>query len=112
MSANIPLACTLSEADLKVRSREVAELFAHAAAVEELPDGFAFAFPGSDEWAHQLLDFVVFERACCPFNSFGLRFSSPHDAIWLDVRGERAEVKEMLRAGVFAQVEQRLALAK
>ena len=112
MSANIPLACTLSEADLKVRSREVAELFAHAAAVEELPDGFTFAFPRSDTSARELLEFVVFERACCPFYSFGLRFPSPHDAIWLDVRGEREEVKEMLRTGVYAQVEQRLTRAE
>lgn len=52
--------------------------------------------------ARELLDFIAFERACCPFYSFGLRFPSPHDAIWLDVRSERAEVKEMLRAGVFA----------
>lgn len=112
MSANIPLACTLTDADLKVRSREVADLFGHATAVEELPDGYAFAFPGSDAWAHQLLAFVVFERACCPFYSFSLRSPSPHDTIWLEVRGERAAVKEMLRAGVFAQVEQRLAHAE
>lgn len=112
MSANIPLACTLSDADLQVRSREVADLFAQATAVEELADGYAFAFPASDDWAHQLLDFVVFERACCPFYTFGLRFPSPHEAMWLDVRGERAEVKEMLRAGVFSQVEQRLAHAE
>lgn len=108
MSANIPLACTLSDAALRVRAREVAELFAHATAVEELPDGYAFAFPGSDGWAHQLLDFIVFERACCPFYSFGLRSPSPHEVLWLDARGEQTEVKEMLRTGIFAQVEQRL----
>lgn len=100
MPANIPLACTLSDDDLRVRSREVAELFAHATAVEELADGYAFAFPGGGAWPRELLDFVTFERACCLFYSFGLRFPSPHDVIWLDVRGERAEIKEMLRTGV------------
>lgn len=103
MSTNIPLACTLSDDDLRVRSREVAELFAHATAVEELADGYAFAFPGGGGWPRELLDFIVFERACCPFYSFGLRFPSPHGAIWLDVHGERAEIKEMLGTGVLAQ---------
>lgn len=103
MSANIPLACTLSDADLKVRSHEVAELFAHATAVEELADGYAFAFPGDGEWPRKLLDFVTFERSCCPFYGFSLRFPSPHETIWLAVHSERAEIKEMLRTGVLAQ---------
>ena len=103
MSANIPLACTLSDDDLRDRSDVVAELFAHTTRIEELADGYAFAFPGGSEWARKLLDFVDFERACCPFYSFSLRFPSPHDAIWLDVCGERAKVKEMIRTGFRAQ---------
>ena len=100
MSGNIPLACTLSDDDLRARSREVAEIFAQATAVEELADGYAFAFPGDGQWPRTLLDFIVFERACCPFFSFGLRFPSPHEAIWLDVRSELAAVKEIVRTGV------------
>jgi hypothetical protein len=103
MSANIPVACTLSDADLQARSREVAELFAQATHVEEVADGYAFAFPSGSEWAHQLLDFADFERACCPFFSFSLRFPSPHEAIWLDVRGQAPEVKEMIRTGFRAR---------
>lgn len=81
MSANIPLACTLSDDDLQARSHEVAQFFAQATHVEELADGYAFAFPADGGWPRELLDFVVFERACCPFYSFGVRFPPPHEAI-------------------------------
>lgn len=50
-------------------------LYRQAAAARSL------AFLGDGEWPRELLDFVTFERACCPFYSFGVRFPPPHEAI-------------------------------
>lgn len=54
---------------------EGALLYRQAAAARSL------AFLGDGEWPRELLDFVTFERACCPFYSFGVRFPPPHEAI-------------------------------
>lgn len=99
MTKTIPVACTLTGAELRARGREVADLFGHATQVRELRDGFALAFPGGDDMTRALLDFIIAERACCPFYSFSLRSPSPHRMNWLQVRG-RAEAKELLRAAL------------
>src|SRR5215467_6666125 len=102
MASNVPVACSLTAAELRVRGQEVAALFGYATQVRELADGYALAFPPDGEQAHALLDFTLFERACCPFFSFTVRFPSPHEVVWLEVRGESAEVKEMVRKSVEA----------
>jgi hypothetical protein len=44
-------------------------------------------FPGSEEWAFRLTEFIDFERACCPFFTFGLVFELGGGLIRLRVRG-------------------------
>ena len=68
---------------------------------QELPDGYRFTFPARDEDARDLLQFILAERACCPFFTFELAFPSPHQAIPLTVRG-REGVKEIVRASIVA----------
>jgi hypothetical protein len=99
----IPLACSLTASELSVRGEENASLFAHAEGAEELPDGYRFTFPAEADFAPDLLQFVLAERACCPFFTFELTFPSPHQAIYLTVRG-REGVKEIVRASVAATV--------
>jgi hypothetical protein len=82
-----PLACSLSESELTTRSVEVSELFKGVQQVDELADGYALSFPGSDTWANNLLQFITFERACCPFFTFALVFEQQQGSIWLRVRG-------------------------
>ena len=72
-SVDIPVACSLTDAELEVRGDENADLFAHARAVEELPDGYRFAFPADDDGVPALLQFILAERACCPFFTFELQ---------------------------------------
>lgn len=93
------MACSLTAAELRVRGEENAALFARAHNAQELPDGYCFAFPASEDDARDLLRFILAERACCPFFTFELAFPSPHQAIHLTVRG-RAGVKEIVRASV------------
>lgn len=39
----------------------------HTGALEELPNGFAFAFPVTAIRAAELTEFMLLERQCCPF---------------------------------------------
>ena len=106
VSGDIPLACSLTAAELQERGEENDSLFAHARGAEELPDGYRFAFPAEADTAQNLLQFILAERACCLFFTFELTFPSPHQAIHLTVRG-REGVKEMVRASVASTVIER-----
>src|SRR5439155_17494210 len=84
----LPIACNLPEAEMSARGEEVTEdIFSRCEQMAELPDGYAFRFPGSDEWATKLLYFVLEERKCCPFFVFEIRFDPQEGPIWLHLRG-------------------------
>ena len=96
----VPLACTLTATELVTRAEEVNDLFKHVQQVDELTDGYALRFPGSDTWANTLLQFIAFERACCPFFTFALVFEPQQGPIWLHLRGPegvKAIIEEMIR---------------
>ncbi|HEV2238658.1 MAG TPA: hypothetical protein VGR57_18515 [Ktedonobacterales bacterium] len=97
----LPIACSLSAAELRDRGEENLALFRQARRVRELADGYAFAFVGADKEVEQLLRFVLAERACCPFWSFDLTFTSPHQEVWVAIRGN-AEAKALVREGLVA----------
>jgi hypothetical protein len=91
----IPLACTLTEAEQVTRQSQIDDLFAHAEQIRELTDGYAFQYPGTTTWASTLTDFIVQERACCLFFHFDLVFEPNLGPIWLHVRGGDG-VKDLL----------------
>jgi hypothetical protein len=101
MNQDLPLACSLTAPELQVRGDEIAVLAEQVQAVRDLADGYAFAFPADARYAHALLDFIVAERACCPFFTFTLEFPSPHAQVWLRIQG-REGVKEIIAASSFA----------
>lgn len=94
----LPIVCTLSTEERAQRADEVTDLLGDALEVRELQDGYAFRFPGSDDWATRLLDFIVVERRCCRFFTFELVFEPDQGAILLHVRGPEG-VKELLGGG-------------
>src|SRR5262245_60597704 len=96
MYVDIPLACSLTAAELKDRGQEIDVLFARAHTLRELPDGYGFAFPCGDETPQDLVRFIVAERACCPFFTFEMTFPSPHESVWLFIRGSEG-VKDIVR---------------
>src|SRR5262249_13342742 len=109
MESDIPVACTLSAADLRARGEDmVAPLFARVERLHELPDGYSFAFPAEADGVRDLLEFILSERACCPFFTFELAFPSPHQSVWLTLRGGE-EVKEFV-GGSFALLTTRAAV--
>lgn len=94
---DLPIACSLTEADLARRQEELSdEIFKNVQQVQELPDGYAFCFPGDADWAIKLTQFITFERDCCPFFIFELAFEVNHGPIWLRLRGGEG-VKEFIR---------------
>ena len=82
------IACRLSEAEQAKREDELAEdIFGNCQEVAELADGYAFRFPGDNEWAAKLVEFIAFERKCCPFFTFELAFEPQEGPMWLRLKG-------------------------
>lgn len=98
----VEIACTLSEQQLSDRKDgALAELLAGAEETTELSDGYELRFPGSDDWARTLADFIAAERECCAFFTFELVFQRQHGPISLRLRGPdgvKEFVKEMIGA--------------
>src|SRR3954471_19390642 len=84
---SLPVACTLNEQDRRQRQEVERDLFAIAQQVEELPDGFAWQFPGEGDWQDRLLDFIAAERRCCGFFRIELVFEPGLGPVTLTLRG-------------------------
>jgi hypothetical protein len=72
-SGDMPIACRLSDPEL--RKREVTLLSRFKSAVlstEELPDGYAFRILGDKEEMVLVCELILAERKCCPFLTFEL----------------------------------------
>ena len=96
-----PLACSLTESEQVTRAAEVSELFKGVQQVDELADGYALCFPGNDTWANTLVQFITYERRCCPFFRFALVFEPKQGPIWLHLRGPegvKAIIEEMMHS--------------
>jgi rhodanese-related sulfurtransferase len=84
----LPIACTLEAGELAKRGEWLRrDVFAAAEERQELPDGFAYRFPGSDEFKDKLFAFVAAERTCCSFFRIELAFTPGLGPIWLTLRG-------------------------
>lgn len=84
----IPIACTLTAEEQGAWRDGIGHTVFHGYdETRELPYGYALRFPGDDTWARTLVEFVVHERACCPFFAFQMVFEPNHGAIWLHLSG-------------------------
>jgi hypothetical protein len=98
----MPIACTLSAQDYTARTIEIEELMQRAVETRELVDGYALKFAGSADQARDLLQFIIQERACCPFFTFELDFEPQEGPIWLSLRGPEGTkgfIQEMIEHG-------------
>lgn len=92
-----PINCRLESRDRPARESLVRELRRSSVGIEELDDGYALRFPGSDEWASRLFEVVMLERECCPFVDLELVFERALGPIWLRLRGGN-EAKSLFEA--------------
>ncbi|HET9407567.1 MAG TPA: hypothetical protein VFO39_10045 [Candidatus Sulfotelmatobacter sp.] len=99
-SDTIPLACTLTTAELRDREASLlAEFRSAVVETEELQDGFAFRLPGDAEWFALLAELIAAERQCCRFLTFEIVALHNMGPLIVRVTGP-AGTKEFVR-GVF-----------
>ena len=99
-ATDLPIACALPDEELARRGEELStDLFSACEQVSELPDGYAFRFPGERAWADKLLAFISSERECCPFFTFELLFEPDGGPISLRMRGPEG-TKEFIGPGL------------
>jgi hypothetical protein len=93
----VPVACTLSDAELCEREVRILARFKSAViATEELPDGYAFRMPGDDKWIAAVAELIAAERQCCRFLTFELTVAPNTGPVILRVTGP-AGTKDFLR---------------
>jgi hypothetical protein len=92
-SNELPIACTLTEAELRERRKEVLSRLT-IADVSELENGYVYRFPAGS--ISELAFLIDLERQCCPFLTFRLTVEPGATGISLEITGP-AGSKEFLR---------------
>ena len=96
-----PLACTLSGEQVPERRRVIQALLKRLIEIRELDEGLEFIFPGEERLISELVEFLRFERNCCRFLSFELRFEPEQGPVRLRILGAPAAkpiIRELFRA--------------
>ncbi len=100
VNKKLPIACLLPNYEqAKRRERITNDFLKGAEDIRELRDGFSFRYPGTDEWISKILEFIMFERKCCPFFTFELLFASNTGPVYLHIRGSKG-IKEFIKNGL------------
>jgi len=87
--------CKLTSHELQKRKEEViAVLKAKMLDKVELPNGFKYKFPPTDELAAEITSFIKSEKACCGFFEFDYMITN--SAIWLTIKGPEG-IKDFIR---------------
>jgi hypothetical protein len=83
-----PIACTLTETEMRERRRTILDAF-HGAALDvtSLPLGYAYRFEPTSEVLTQLVRLVDLERQCCPFLTFRIIIEAANQPICLEITG-------------------------
>jgi hypothetical protein len=88
MHATLPIACTLSPAELRTQRDELLPgLVANAQQRVPLPEGMRFVFGATARRLRQLYTLVQLEQRCCAFLDFRIDLSPGGGALTLDVTG-------------------------
>ena len=96
--ATIPIACTLTENELRERRENVLKkLSGSLIDFEELENGFSYRFPADDALLLDLVNVINLERKCCPFLNFKLTIESGNDQVSLAMTGAEG-TKEFLES--------------
>ncbi|HZQ69030.1 MAG TPA: hypothetical protein VFA68_10980 [Terriglobales bacterium] len=88
MMEEIPIACGLSDEELRIRETTLLERFkSHVIATRELADGYSFELHGDREVLAMVAEMMAAERECCPFLRFQLTAEPRMGALQLFVTG-------------------------
>ena len=97
---NAPVACNLNAFDAEQRRRHQSLTLELLAAVQqsgELEDGYSFRLPGDEATIRKITEWVMLERRCCPFISFGLEIGDEGQPVLLNLTGKQ-NVKALLKS--------------
>ena len=85
---DLPIACSLTSAELQERRRTVLQKMRDAVVeARELPDGYAYCFPSEGRQLPEIASMIELERQCCPFLRFRLTIEPAGGPIWLELSG-------------------------
>src|SRR4030095_7907516 len=86
--SSLPIACSLTSAELQKRRRTVLETLRGAVLeVEELADGFAYSFSAEGDRFPELAAMIELERQRCPFLQFRVTVAAGHGPLTLEITG-------------------------
>lgn len=101
-NANIPILCTLNDAEFRARERDVLQkIKASVLSTNETDNGYTFRFPSDDASFAALNEFIVLERRCCPFLDFKITVPRGLGDIDLELSGPDG-AKEFISANFTA----------
>lgn len=97
LKKKIALACKLTDRDQIKRMNELHQtLFRKVARTVEHPNSYELIFDQSDDaMIDDLTEFIKFERQCCPWLVFRLRFLPEEGPISLEM-GDSEETRQMV----------------
>jgi hypothetical protein len=88
MPADVPIACTLSGPEMRVREETVLKTFAsHVCKVEERSDGYTVELATTDEAVAAAMALIQVERLCCQFLRFDLTVEAGAGPVRLALSG-------------------------
>jgi hypothetical protein len=94
MPSPLPVACTLTQPEMRARREGV--LARARAGVRErrrIRGGWAFRFPPDACWLEVLAGLAALERECCRFLRFRLTAEPDAGPLWLEVTGPRGTAR-------------------
>ena len=104
MENESPIACRLTTPELAARLEEIrAGLLSRVESVERTDAGYRLRLSNTDEIAASVLDFVRYERQCCPFLDFQVTIPAQPRPIDLDLGGN-SDVMAFIHTAFIANV--------
>ena len=96
-----PLVCSMIGAELAEQKALLKkEIFSQIIEIKEVENGYVFKFEDTGDMLLKLTDYIMIEKACCPFFNFDFSIQPYGKGLELKVSGEKG-VKEML--GLFVE---------
>ena len=88
MPARTEIACRLTAPDLAARLTDLRTgLLAQVSRSTTLADGIRLSLPASDQCVDDGLEFIRFERQCCPFLGFAITLPPDTGSFTLNISG-------------------------
>ena len=96
MTAEIPIACFLTDNELQQRRAQyLNKIAASLVDFKELENGFSYRFPAERSMLTDLAEVIDLERKCCPFLNFRLSVEAGSEFVSLELTGTKG-AKEII----------------